>query len=44
MYGDVIISQSEQTTENGQQLFIHRIVRESNNQKLFLARTRWSSE
>ena len=44
VYGDVILSQSEQTEENGQQVFIHRIVRESNGQELFLARSRWTHE
>lgn len=42
VYGDVILSQSEQTEEAGQQVFIHRIVREANGQELFLARSRWT--
>jgi hypothetical protein len=42
MYGDVVISQSGQTVEQGQQVFTHRIIRESDGVELFLARTRWS--
>lgn len=42
VYGDVVISQSDQSEEDGQQVFIHRIVRESDQQELFLARTKWS--
>ncbi len=42
MYGDVVISQSGQTAEQGQQVFIHRIIRESDGVELFLAKTRWS--
>jgi acyl-ACP thioesterase len=41
LYGNVVISQSGQTEEDGQPLFTHRIIRESDGAELFLARTRW---
>jgi medium-chain acyl-[acyl-carrier-protein] hydrolase len=41
VYGDMVISQSDQSEEDGQQVFTHRIVRESDQQELFLARTKW---
>lgn len=41
VYGDVIVSQSGHTQDAEQHVFIHRLLRESNGQELFLARTRW---
>ncbi len=41
--GDVVISQSGQCEEAGQQVVTHRIIRESDHVELFLARTRWMS-
>jgi medium-chain acyl-[acyl-carrier-protein] hydrolase len=41
LYGDVIISQNGQAEEDGYQVFTHRIIRESDEHELFLARTRW---
>lgn len=42
LYGDAILSQSDQVKEARQQVFRHRIVRESDQTEMFLARTRWN--
>lgn len=42
LYGEMILSQSDWIEEEGQQVFRHRIVRESDQTEMFLARTRWN--
>ena len=40
-YGETVVCQTEQTTEEEAPLCIHRIYRETDGVELFLARTRW---